>query len=72
VYDLSILQEYGDLHQREATRLFRTTTVQDSLHQWLSLQRSCEWQLQKTRALFEFERREALAELQARLQKLAD
>ncbi|MGE5224204.1 MAG: hypothetical protein ACM3PY_17340 [Omnitrophica WOR_2 bacterium] len=50
----------------------RATTIEESIDQWVELQKAFEWQLQQTAALFEQDRRAALVELQARLQRLAD
>ena len=68
--DLSALREVGDALEEEETRLLRALTVQESLRQWLELQMAFEWQLQQTAHLFAQDRWDALAELQARLQKL--
>jgi hypothetical protein len=54
------------------TRLLRRMTIQESLADWLALQRAFEAQLLETALLFAEERRAALAELQARLRRLAD
>jgi len=54
------------------TRLLRRMTIQESLADWLALQRAFEAQLLETALLFAKERRAALAELQARLRRLAD
>lgn len=70
--DLSVLREDGDSYQWEEIRVLRATTIQESLRQWLWLQQSFEWQLQKTDELFELERREAMADLQARILRLVD
>ena len=56
----------------EERRLLRRMTVQESLRQWLMLKAAFEAQLQATEALFAEERRAALAELQARLARLAE
>lgn len=58
--------------EAEETRRLQAMTVQESLQQWLALQRAFEWQLQQTASIFAADRQEALAELQARLQKLAE
>lgn len=58
--------------ETEETRRLRALTVQEGLQQWLALQRAFEWQLQQTAFIFAADRQEALAELQARLQRLAD
>jgi hypothetical protein len=68
--DLSILRENRDLARKEETRFLRTMTIQESLEQWLQLQRAFEWQLQQTAGIFEPDRRAALVELQKRLQCL--
>jgi len=70
--DLSVLRQNGDAFEEEETRLLRALTVQESLRQWLELQMAFEWQLQQTAHLFEQDRQDALAELQARLQKLEE
>jgi hypothetical protein len=72
VYHLSVLRESGDAFQLEQTLLLRAVPVQESIRQWLQLQLAFEWQLQQTASLFEQERWTALAELQARLQRLVD
>jgi hypothetical protein len=64
-------QGWEEIEQIE-TRLLQNLTVQESLQQWLSLQETFEAQLQETAALFAGERRAALIELQARLQRLAE
>jgi hypothetical protein len=56
---------------RIETRLLRSMSIQESFEQWLALQQTFEPQLQETTALFAEERRQALANLQARLQRLA-
>ena len=53
------------------TRLLQAMSIQESLQQYQELQASLEWQIQQTAGLFETNRREALIELQDRLQKLA-
>ena len=70
--NLSVLREDRDSYQWEEIRVMRATTIQESLRQWLWLQQSFEWQLQKTNELFELERREAMADLQARILHLVD
>jgi hypothetical protein len=72
VHDLSILREGWDSLRREETLLLRATTVEESIRQWVVLQTAFEWQLQQTAPLFAQERWTALAELQARLQRLVD
>ena len=68
--NLSILREGFDILQREETLLLRAMTIEESIRQWVELQTSFEWQLQQTAALFTRDRHDALAELQARLQRL--
>lgn len=58
--------------EAEETRRLQALTVQESLQQWLALQRAFEWQLQQTASIFAADRQEALAELQARLRRLAE
>lgn len=67
-------QVWEDVHDLEAeeTRRLRAMTVQESLQQWLALQRAFEWQLQQTASVFAADRHAALAELQARLRRLAE
>ena len=72
VQNLSKLREGWDFVEIEKTRLLQDMTIQESLQQWSQLQRAFEWQLQQTVALFEQERRNALIELQVRLQRLAE
>jgi hypothetical protein len=67
-----VLREGWDFIESENTRLLREMTVQGSLQQWSRLQRAFEWQLQQTAELFEQERREALIELQARINRLIE
>lgn len=70
--DLKKYLENRDVLQTEETRLLRSTTIQQSLQQWLRLQKAFEWQLQQTAPIFEAERRAALIALQTRLQHLVD
>lgn len=63
-------KDWESLDSRE-TRSPQAITVQESLHRWIELQVAFEWQLQQTAALFERDRRAAMAELQARLRRLA-
>jgi hypothetical protein len=70
--DSSALREDWATITVEETRLLRALTVQESVRQWLSLQRSFEAQLQQTAALFGPERQAALAQLQDQLHRLAD
>ena len=69
---LGDLRENRDSLRREETLLMRATTMKESIQQWVSLQTDLEWQLQQTAPLFEQDRRTALVELQARLQRLVD
>ncbi len=59
--DLSVLRVGWEAIEAEETRLLRALTVQESVRQWLSLQRTFEAQLQDTAALFAPERQTALA-----------
>ena len=68
--NLSAVRENWDLAQKEEKRLLRMMTVQESLEQWIKLQRAFEWQLQQTAEFFESDRRAALVDLQKRLQNL--
>jgi len=70
--ELRILREGWDTFEEDETRLLRQMTVHESIRQWLALQRAFEHQLQETEALFGPERREALAQLQSRLRRLAE
>lgn len=70
--DLRTLREGWDTLEADETRLLRQMTVHESVRQWLALQRAFEPQLQATEALFGPERREALAQLQARLRRFAE
>ncbi|MEJ5309400.1 MAG: hypothetical protein WHX52_06480 [Anaerolineae bacterium] len=70
--DLRALREGWDTVEADEIRLLRQLTVQESVRQWLALQRAFEPQLQETEALFGPARREALAELQARLRRFAE
>jgi hypothetical protein len=70
--ELSSLRDgWVEIEQME-TRLLRKMTIQENLADWLVLQRAFETQLQETSTLFAADRRAALAELQVRLQRLAD
>ncbi|MGC8781091.1 MAG: hypothetical protein ACP5UQ_09525 [Anaerolineae bacterium] len=70
--DLRALREGWEAVDAEETRLLRRLTVQESLRQWAMLQAAFEPQLKVTQALFGEERRQALAELQARLRRFAE
>lgn len=54
------------------TGLLRQMSVQESVAEWVGLQRAFEAQLQETAPFFAAERRAGLAELQSRLQRLVD
>ena len=69
MHELNALSVDWDILQSEGTRFLRAMTVQESMQQWLKLQLAFEWQLQQTKQYFETERRTALRELQARLQR---
>lgn len=56
--------------EAERIRLLRRMTVQESLEQYLALQRALEPQFQATEALFRPQRMAYLAELQRRLERL--
>ncbi len=70
--ELSSLREGWETVEAQEVRLLRNTTVQQSVHQWLMLQQTFEFQLQQTAAIFGPERREALAQLQTRLRRMAE
>ena len=70
--NLSALRKDWSTIEAEETRLLRTLTVQESVRQWLMLQRTFEFQLQSTAALFAPERQAALAQLQLRLRRIAE
>jgi hypothetical protein len=72
VRELSVLRESQDAFEAEETRLLQSMTVQESVQQWLALQRVFEPQLRQTAALFASERQAALAQLQHRLRRLAE
>jgi len=72
VQDLKQLREnWNDIAEFEYHRL-RETSIQESIQQWLQLQKAFEWQLQQTEKLFAEQRRKALADLQARLHRLIE
>jgi hypothetical protein len=70
--DLKILRQGREWAEQEAIHLLRRMTIQESLRQWAMLQAAFEPHLLATQALFVEERRQALAELQARLRRLAE
>lgn len=65
------MRKSKDTFYPEETLELRKTTIEESVRQWVELQTAFEWQLQQTAALFEQDRRDALVELQARLQRLS-
>ena len=65
--NLSRLRHGWEEAQAEKARLLRLLTVEESLRDLLSLQRTFEPQLQRTEALFRAERLAYLEELQKRL-----
>lgn len=69
---LSTLRVTGDELYDEETRLLRSMTPIESLQLWARMQAAFEWQLQQTASLFEPDHRNALIELQTRLQRLVD
>ncbi len=70
--ELSVLRESQAAFEADETRLLQSMTIQESIRQWLALQRAFEPQLQQTAALFAPERQAALAQLQLRLHRLAE
>jgi hypothetical protein len=70
--DLKALRRGWESVEQEETRLLREMTAQESLRQWAMLQAAFEPQLRATQALFADDRRQALAELQARLRRFAE
>ena len=70
--ELQTLREGWETLETDETRLLRRMTVHESVRQWLILQRTFEPQLQGTAAIFGSERQTALAQLQARLHRLAE
>jgi len=72
VRELGALRQDRDAFEAEETRLLQSMTVQESVRQWLALQRAFEPQLQQTAALFAPERQAALVQLQLRLRRLAE
>ena len=69
---LGRVRDGWDEIEAEETRLLRQMTVQESLRQFLALQRAFEPQLQQTESLFRAERLAYLEELQRRLARLAE
>ena len=70
--ELRTLREGWETIEVDETRLLRSMTTQESIRQWLVLQRSFETQLQQTAAIFGPERQAALVQLQARLRRIAE
>lgn len=70
--ELSALRTNWKNFEEIETHLLQNLTIWESVEQWLTLQRAFEPQLQATSDLFSTERRLALGELQARLQRLAE
>lgn len=66
------LPESEKMFQREETLLLRSMSLQESIQHWLQLQSAFEWQLKCTTGFFAEERYKALAELQARLQRIIE
>lgn len=69
--ELSSLREGWEAAEEARWESLRALTVQQSAAIWLGLQQAFEAQLQETAPLFAEARRQALIELQERLQKLA-
>jgi len=67
---LSSLREGWDEIEAEETRRLRQMTVQETVAEYLALQREFEPQLQATEEFFREERLQHLAELQRRLRRL--
>jgi hypothetical protein len=72
VRDLSAARQGWEEIERVEARLSYRATAEESLCRWLDMQRVFESQLRGTAALFESERRSALAALQSRLRRLAE
>ena len=70
--DLGSLRANWEQAEEINLRLLQGMTPQESLQHWLQLQQAFEWQLKQTEELFAHQRRDALAELQSRLKRLAD
>lgn len=65
--DLGRIREGWEALEAEKARLLRRMTVQESVAQYLALQRALEPQFRQTEALFRPRRMDYLAELQHRL-----
>ena len=70
--ELKALREGWDAVVVQETRLLRVLSVQDGMRELLLLQETIEPQLRQTAHLFAHDRWAALAELQSRLQRLAE
>ena len=70
--ELGALRQDRDAFEAEETRLLQSMTIQESVRQWLALQRAFEPQLQQTAVLFAPERQAALVQLQLRIRRLAE
>ena len=69
--DLSTVRQGWDEIEKAEARLTSRMTPQESFRYWLQLQATFESQLQETSALFGAQRASDLADLQARLRRLA-
>jgi hypothetical protein len=69
--DLSTVRQGWDEIEKAEERLTSRMTPQESLRYWLQLQATFESQLRETSALFGAQRASDLADLQARLRRLA-
>jgi hypothetical protein len=72
MHTLRAVREGWDAFEADETRLLRAMSIQESMRQLLMLQETYEPQLRQTASLFASDRRAALAELQARLHRLAE
>ncbi len=70
--ELSVLRKEQTAFEADETRLLQSLTIQESARQWLAWQRAFEPQLRQTVDLFAPDRQAALAQLQFRLQRLAE
>lgn len=70
--ELKTLRQGWDQIHVEETNLLRNLSTMESATQWANLQLTFEPQLQETETLFGPARRETLAELQSRLQRLVE
>jgi len=69
--DLSTVRQGWDEIEKAEARLTSRMTLQESFRYWLQLQATFESQLRETSALFGAQRGSDLADLQARLRRLA-